>query len=50
MEKYYVKLAKMERKKYRKPLLSEALQSLAQLIGVVKQSETDALSVHAGSL
>ena len=40
----------MERKKYRKPLLSEALNTLANLIGVVKKSETDELSVHAGSL
>ena len=40
----------MERKKYRKPMVSEALLDLATLIGCVKNTETDALSRRGQSL
>ena len=48
IEKHYVKLRKMEQRKYRKPHLSEALVEMANLIGVKNMTETDALSRHDG--
>lgn len=48
IEKHYVKLRKMELKKYRKPNMSEALLEMATLIGCANITETDALSKHDG--
>ena len=50
LEKYYVKLRKMELKKYRKPNMSEALLDIATMIGVSNITESDALSRHEASL
>ena len=50
IEKHYVKLRKMELKKYRKPNMSEALLEMANLIGCSNVTETDGLSNHKASL
>ena len=50
LEKHYVKLRKMELKKYRKPNMSEALLDIATMIGVSNITESDALSRHEASL
>ena len=50
MQKYYTKMVKMERKKYRKPLYSESMIEMAQLIGCQQGTETDNLSRHEASL
>ena len=43
-------MVKMERKKYKKPLMSEALQELSNLLGCTHISDTDNLSRHEASL
>lgn len=50
LEKHYVKLRKMEQKKYRKPHMSEALLDIASLVGCPAITESDALSRHEASL
>ena len=41
LEKHYTKLVKMERTKYRKPYVSEALADMAKLLGCTKAAEKD---------
>ena len=50
LEKHYVKLRKMEQKKYRKPHMSESLLDIASLVGCPAVTESDALSRHEASL
>ena len=43
LEKHYTKLVKMEKTKYRKPYVSEALSDMAKLLGCNKVPERDLL-------
>ena len=50
LEYYYLKMVKMEQKKYKKPNLSESLFEMAELIGCAQpRGEGDDLS-HAKSI
>ena len=49
LEKHYTKLVKMERTKYRKPFLSEALADMAKLLGCTKAPEKDLWSQREGT-
>ena len=50
LEKHYTKMVKMERTKYRKPYISEALADMANLLGCTKAPEKDLWSCKEVSL